>query len=236
MARSPLIDVAWGYMRAQILRAAIELDVGEVIGAGSRSAADVAASAGTDPTSMLRLLRALTALGVTDHDGPDRFVLTELGHELRRDVPGSVRDIVLFLTAGYVWDAWGDASWSFRTGSPSFDRRHGMGAFDYLSDHPDEAAIFHGAMSQHTREAADAIISSYDFSPFSRVVDLGGGDGTLLARLLRQHPAIHGVLFDLPHGAGAAHEALRAAGVGDRCEVVGGSFFDGVPAVETRTS
>jgi hypothetical protein len=62
------------------------------------------------------------------------------------------------------------------------------------------------------------------------VVDVGGGQGALLAAILAANPQARGVLFDLPHVVAGAAPQLRAAGVADRCEVVGGSFFETVPA------
>lgn len=77
---------------------------------------------------------------------------------------------------------------------------------------------------------ANTTVKVYDFSAFGVVVDVGGGHGTLLAAILAKHPQIRGVLFDLPHVVEDAGAVLRAAGVGDRCEIVGGSFFEAVPA------
>jgi hypothetical protein len=84
-------------------------------------------------------------------------------------------------------------------------------------------------MASITSGLAEAVVSSYDFSGFGRVIDIGGGDGTLLAAILRSAPAARGVLFDVPAVVDRAKPALEAAGVLDRTELVGGEFRAAVP-------
>ena len=74
-----------------------------------------------------------------------------------------------------------------------------------------------------------AVASAYDFSKFRRIVDVGGGQGALLAAVLAKHPATTGILFDLPHVVAGAPRVLQTAGVADRCEAVGGDVFKAVP-------
>src|SRR5436190_5020348 len=81
-----------------------------------------------------------------------------------------------------------------------------------------------------TRTSNRALVEAFDFGRFRTIVDVGGGNGTLLAHLLAAYPSLEGVLFDQPHVVAGADEVLGAAGVAERCRVVAGSFFDGVPA------
>jgi hypothetical protein len=74
-----------------------------------------------------------------------------------------------------------------------------------------------------------AVLAAYDFGRFGTVVDVGGGNGALLAALLAAHPHLRGILFDQPHVVSGAPPVLEAAQVVDRCEIVGGSFFSSVP-------
>ena len=117
-----------------------------------------------------------------------------------------------------------------RTGEPAFDRIFGMSNFEYW-EHDPEAGALHDKFFQALARTGDApIVASYDFSQFGTVVDVGGSTGTLLAAILRAHPGVRGVLFDLPHVVAGATPVLAGAAVADRCEVVGGSFFESVPA------
>jgi hypothetical protein len=111
-----------------------------------------------------------------------------------------------------------------RTGERPFDHVYGPRVWEYYAANPDEGARFDAAMAAITGRLAEAVVSSYDFSRYGRVVDVGGGDGTLLAAILRSAPSARGVLFDVPAVVDRAQPALESAGVLDRTELVGGDF------------
>lgn len=102
-----------------------------------------------------------------------------------------------------------------------------MKPFDWMKSHPEEAAIFNAAMADPTRRILPGILRGYDFSGFHTVVDVGGGDGTVLASVLLA--GLHGILYDLPTSAELAMSTLSSAGVADRCQIVLGDFFEAVP-------
>jgi O-methyltransferase domain len=85
-------------------------------------------------------------------------------------------------------------------------------------------------MTSRSRRQANAVLSACDFRRFACVVDVGGGHGLLLSAILANHPLLRGVLFDQPHVVAGSEPVLRAAGVADRCQVVGGDFFEAVPS------
>jgi hypothetical protein len=85
-------------------------------------------------------------------------------------------------------------------------------------------------MTGRSRLESDPTLAAYDFGQFKRVVDVGGGRGAFIAALLGKHAHARGVLFDQPHVVAQAEPALQAAGVFERCEVVGGSIFEKIPA------
>src|SRR5262249_33185865 len=146
----------------------------------------------------------------------------------RSDVPDSMRAAAL-LFGGITQQAWGELLHSVKTGEPAFRHVFGMDSFDYMAQHPDEATNFDAAMAQFTKHIATAVVAVYDFSPFRRIVDVGGGNGALLAGILKANPALSGVLFDLPQVADRAITSMRESGLADRCEIVGGDFFKAVP-------
>jgi SAM-dependent methyltransferase len=119
---------------------------------------------------------------------------------------------------------------SVRTGQSGFAKLYGKGPFQWFAEHPEEGAIFDDAMTSGSAPTADGVAKSYDFSSFERLAEIGGGHGALLAAILRAHPRVNGVLFDLPHVAAGAKQRLEAAGLAARAEVVGGDFFESVPA------
>ena len=104
-----------------------------------------------------------------------------------------------------------------------------MSLFEFLAANPDRARQFQAAMSERTAAFAPSVAAAYDFSAMRTVADIGGGKGTLLAAILRAHDHLRGILFDLPSGVANAAEMFQAEDVADRCEIVPGDFFQGVP-------
>jgi hypothetical protein len=222
-----------GYQITQAIYVAVTLGVPDLLADGPRAVDELATETDTHEGSLYRLLRALTAIGVlreTSDVSRRRVELTELGQLLRSDVPGSLAGWAAFVARPYHWDSWGDLLHTVRTGEAAFAAHHdGEGIWAWRERHPDESDIFNRAMGAIAGVVAGRLVDSYDFSRFSTIADLGGGDGTLLATILPRYPGLRGVLFDLPHVIASAPNTLAAAGVSDRCEVVGGSFFDEVP-------
>lgn len=218
-----------GYQISQALAVAATLGLSDHLADGPRTTGELAATTGTDEPSLRRLLRALGALGVYERRDDGRFALTELGATLRSDVPGSVAPWARYVGRPYYWRAWAALEHSVRTGGNAFAALHGTSIWEYRADRPEEERIFDAAMTGQSAVVATAVVEAYDFGRAARVVDVGGGRGLLLAVVLRRHPALRGVLFDQPAVVAGAGEVLSRNGVADRCETVGGSFFEAVP-------
>jgi hypothetical protein len=229
MARSPLLDAAFGFMPAQVVYTAAELRLADALAAGPRSSPELAEETGTHAPSLHRLLRALAAMGVVAQQDEDLFALTPLGTALTSDDPGSVRGLLRLFCGPEVWRSWGDLTETVRTGEPAWDRQLGKPAFEYMAEHPELEATFNAAMAEHTRDLAPAVIEAWDFGRFRTIADLGGGDGTLLAAIMRAAPRARGVLFELPGATEAARRTFAEAGLAGRCEVAAGDFFESVP-------
>jgi hypothetical protein len=219
-----------GFRVTQAIYAASELGIPDLLGDDERSADDLAEASGADPSALYRLLRALASLGVLHEADGRRFSLTPLGRPLRSDVPGSLQAWARLIGRDHIWRSWGNLADAVRVGENSFRMLHGMNVFEWRAERPEESALFDEAMMALTAAANAAILEAYDFGRFATIVDVGGGNGTLLASILAAHPASRGVLLDQEHVVSGASPVLRAAGVLDRCEIVAGSFFESVPA------
>lgn len=223
------LDLVNGSWISQAIYAAAKLGIADLLAEGPKRSEELAKATETHPRALYRLLRALASLGVCRDSGDGVFELAPLGAYLRTGADGSVRSWTL-LWGGSVWPAWGNLLESVKTGEPAWSKVHGSSFFDFLTKHPEEAAVFNQAMVEWTYLLARDLVRVYDFSSTSKIVDVGGGYGELLAALLRANPEMRGVLFDLPHSIDGARRHLAAAGVVERCELIGGSFFDSVPA------
>ena len=194
---------------------------------GPRSADDLAAATGSHARSLYRLLRP-RAVSVFREDDKRRFALTPMGDCLRSDAADPLGPWAAFIGRPYFWQAWSHLLHSVRTGENAFRQVHGTDVWAYRSEHAEEGAIFDRAMTAISRGVIEAS-SLARFRTLPRVVDVGGGQGALLAGILGAHATTRGILFDQPHVVAGADELLRKAGVAERCEVVGGSFFERVP-------
>jgi hypothetical protein len=158
-----------------------------------------------------------------------RVRLTPLGGVLRADAPDSRKPSVLMNTSPWFQRPWEELPHAVRTGEQTFRRVYGVGFWDYLAVHPDDGAIFAAAMTVGSSSRAAALLSARDLASVNMVVDVGGGQGRLLALLLAAVPSLCGILADRPEVIAGAADVLGAAGVADRCAVVGADFFVAVP-------
>ena len=218
-----------GFQITQAIHVGALLGVADQIAADPVPVAEIAAAVGAHPGALYRLLRALAALGIfREHD--DRcFSMTAMGDCLRTESPHPVRPHAIFVGQKNQWDAWGHLLHSVRTGENAFRAVHGMSNWEYRARHPEQNDIFNAAMTGNSRRVEQAIVEAYDFGRFARVADIGGGQGSLLAALLRANANLRGVLFDRPHVVATAASVLAAAGVSDRGETIGGDMFVSVP-------
>jgi hypothetical protein len=227
-----MMQLLLGRWVSQAIGAATKLGLADHLADGPRSAAELAELAKAHAPSVHRLLRALAGFGVFRETEPGQFSNTPLSETLR-DVPGSVRPLSLFVNHDAHLRAWGAIEHSVRTGKSGFMHAHGALPWDYIAQHPDVGEVFNGAMTALSAQSAPAVAMAYDFSGSTTLADIGGGHGFLLGTILAKHPQLRGVLFDMPQVVAGAPAVLAAAGVADRCTVVGGDFFAEVPAADT---
>lgn len=225
-----LLRLLDGFRVTQTIYAGVELGIPDLLADGERTADDLADASGADPSTLYRLLRALASLGILSEGQGQNFSLTELGQPLRSEVPGSIRGWVRLQGRDSIWRSWGNLANAVREGENSFRMVHGTDIWKWRAEHADESAIFDEAMRSMTIGVNASILDAYDFGRFATIVDVAGGNGTLLAAVLAAHPASRGILFDQAHVVSGAEPILEAAGVLDRCEIVAGSFFESVPA------
>lgn len=222
-----LVDLVTGYWVSQAVVAAARLGVADQLTHRPRSVPDLARATGTQPAALHRLLRALASVGVFQEGEDGRFGLTPAAALLRSDTPGSLRSFAMLQE--YQYQAWAEVMHSLRTGETAFARVFGKPLFGWLANNAEASAVFDAAMRGMTAQVSAAVASVYDFGRLGSVVDVGGGSGELLVRLLTAYPKLRGILFDQQHVAASAGGRIAAAGLQDRCEVRSGDFFEEVP-------
>jgi acyl-CoA synthetase (AMP-forming)/AMP-acid ligase II len=214
-----------GHYLSRAIYVAAKLGIADLLKDGPRYITDLAAANHSHAPSLRRLMLLLVSAEIFAEEESGCFRLAPMGQFLRSDTPGSQRAQTLLLAGPLQQRAWSRLLEIVQTGEgPSSNS-----LFPFLAKYPEEAAIFNDAMAGKTAAVINAFIAAYDCSRFSTIVELGGGYGSLLRSILAANPMSRGILFDLPHVAEGAKELVRAAGLTDRCEVVGGDFFEALP-------
>ena len=194
-----LLGVAMnGLTLHQTLYVAAVLGVADQLERGPAPTADLARRLDVDESALYRVLRYLASQGVFAETAPRSFANNDLSRSLRAGVPGSLRPILLFRGSDYCFEPYGKILHSVRTGLPARSAVYGMDSFEYLREHPDDARIFDDAMTAITAMMAPAVAHAYDFGAWESLTDVGGGNGLLLAEILRVHPRLRGVLAEQP--------------------------------------
>jgi orsellinic acid C2-O-methyltransferase len=224
------MSVLTGAWAARLVHTAAELGIADHLAGEPRGVDFLAAQIGAHMPSLARLLRALTAIGILHESRERLYSLTPLGLTLRSDLPGSMRAWVLLVFSDDQGTAWEALSHAVRTGEHAFRHIFGTDIWSRLAERPEAARLFDEAMQSLTQGVNGPLITNYPFEKFGWIVDVGGGNGSLLLPVLERHPATRVTVFDLPHVADAARARIAATGLSDRCEVVGGDAFVVVPA------
>jgi hypothetical protein len=223
-----LFQVATGYMPAACLYVAVSLNIADHLAHGPKSVQELAQITGTHEAALYRVLRALASVGMFSEVGLRYFANTAPTELLRSSGPGSVRDMVAWMSDDFHFRVWGEMMHSAKTGAPAVEKLWGKPCFDVLPDHPEVAERFNRAMTGFSTGFAPAVMEVYDFSAIKTLVDVAGGRGYVLTTILKHHPEMRGVLFEMPYMMDSAHEFVAQSGVKDRCEIIAGDFFSSI--------
>jgi O-methyltransferase domain/Dimerisation domain len=212
---SQLWELMRGPLTSRALAIAVDLEVAEALADGPKPVEELAKEVGADPDTLHRILRALASEGVFAEEEPGVFRSTEASDELRRSGWGAFAH----LFGGAFYQALGklDAS-----GKAAFPNIYETDFWSWLAANPDERATFDTAMEQGKAQRVERL-DEVEWRGDETVIDVGGGNGSLLIELLQRQPGLRGIVFDLP-------ETVRdEETLGDRIEFVEGSFFESVP-------
>lgn len=224
-----VIGLVAGMWAAKATAVAANLGIPDQLALGPKTAEEVAKAIGADASAVYRLMRAVVSVGVLTAEPEHRFALTPLGAALRSNVPGSMRSFLIAEMAPGHWLPWGNLEDAVRTGRPSAPKVLGMDTWEYYKKNREEGLHFAAAMSGVSHMAMQAVLASYSFAGARKVVDIGGSHGSFVAAVLQREKTARGVLFDRPEVVDGAGTTLEEAGVNDRVDRVGGSFFESVP-------
>ncbi len=225
-----VLEHAHAFAKAHILSTMAELGVADHLADGPRSADELAATMGCQPEALHRLLRAAAVFDAVRLDRAGRFHATRFTGVLRADHPSAAADWCRYIGSASQQAAWLDLTESVRTGASSFRRVHDMSMFDWFDAHPEEAQHFSAGLGGLTRAEAPAIVTAYPFPKSGVVCDVGGGQGVLLAEILKARPQLRGVLVDSAPVLEQARSYLQSQGLEHRVDLVQGDLLGRIDA------
>ena len=223
-----MMQLLFGKQLTYCLSGVARLGVADHMNASPRPVEDIAVKTGAHAPSLYRVMRTLASVGVFMVGPPRHFALTPAGVFLKSDVPGTVRYFAMMFGDEWTTRAYERFADCLRTGQDGVSQAYGKNVFDLLAERPEQLATFQAAMTSGSTLAGAAVTEAYDFSGIKRLADVGGGQGLLLATILRRTPKLQGVLFDLPEVVGSVPKD-RFAGLDGRLAIEAGSFFERVP-------
>jgi tRNA A58 N-methylase Trm61 len=223
-------QILFGGLVLQSVGVVAKLRIADMLAEKPQTADELAVKTSTHSASLYRILRALEGIGIFARNSELKFQLTSIGELLRSDVPNSMRNLAIMQCEDWLWSNWGSMMHSVKTGKTAQEKVHGVGAFEFLMKNNEAAEIFNNGMTSISQSAALAIVESYDFSTVSKIVDIGGGHGILLAAILKANSNVQGVLFEEQSVIEGAGNLLEKEGVKNRVELISGDFFESVPS------
>jgi SAM-dependent methyltransferase len=221
-----------GFWVSQIVGTLAQLEIADRLAHGPLEPSALATAVECEPHATLRLLRAAVSVGLIAALPDGRFGLAPAGELLRSDVPNSMRDFAIAMTAPGHWLPWGRLTEAIREGERQAVAALGHELFDYYAVNPSEGSAFTGAMANHSAGVAGALARALDTSATNHVVDIGGASGTIIAALLAVNPALRGTILERADVVPRAEAELAKRGLSSRCRAVAGDFFDSVPEAD----
>ena len=219
-----------GKLVSRCLSLVAELAIADHLKDGPQVADALAATTGTNPDALNRVLRMLAGLGAFVELPNRQFQNSPLSETMCSDVPGSVRHYARWFGTNLHWRVVSDLDYSVRTGKPAMVKdQPDRTPFEILSQDSTAQETFNDAMTGLSLADGASIIQSYDFSQFGRVIDVGGGHGRLAAMIAQAAPETKVAVFDLPHVIEGTKKRFENDGLGGRIEIIGGSFLENVP-------
>lgn len=226
-----LADMAFlarAFQVSKMIQVASALELADRVADGAKPITALALEAGAEPTMLLRLCRALAAFGIFAVDDDGNLAQTARSMHLRQTAAPTLHYAARYYASPHITASWAQLEHAVRTGESAFQSVYEMPKFDYLKMHPDEAEVFDAFMRHSPEDRHAAVVDAFDFSEAGLVVDIGGGNGALLAAILTANPHTTGQLFDQAHVVAGAGNTLEL--FDGRLRVATGSFFQVVPA------
>ncbi|WP_167025458.1 methyltransferase [Chryseobacterium sp. Tr-659] len=223
-----MFEILGGLWITGCVKTAAELNIADSLAEGPKAISLLAKQTQSDEIQLYRIMRALSSVGIFEESEHKTFALNDLGAALQTNVPGTAKDFVLTIMKEH-FPVYGDLTYAVQTGKIPFEHIHGIELWSYYKKHPEAGENFGRGMTGMSGMELNGIMKNYDFTPYKRIVDVGGGNGVMIYTILNAAPDSSGIIFDesnvIEKTIPLIPEHLK-----ERCSVAIGSFFEKVPA------
>ena len=217
------------YRFSQAVSVATRLGIPDLLTSGEKTAEQLAELVSVESGPLYQVLRASASCGVFEEDENGRFSNTPMSDCLRRDAQGPARILALLLGEVH-FAAFGKLMQTVQSGEPAFELALGQSFYEYIARHEELGRMFHSLMTKLFSAEVSAVMNAYDFAGAGRILDVGGGRGTVTRALLARFPTLRCGLFDQPTVVNRTWEEFTADGIIERCIIEAGSFFEAIPS------
>ncbi|MFI5152254.1 MAG: methyltransferase [Chitinophagales bacterium] len=225
-------QMIFGCVITQAIHVAAKLNIADLLAVhGPMDCSALAKASGAHEESLYRLMRALASAGIFSVGENGKFSMTPLAEHLRADNPESSKAMAIAI-GNVFYKAYDELLYSVQTGDGGFKKAFDVPVFEYLSNHPEDGRTFDRMMTDIHGGETEPMVNTYDFSAFTTIVDVGGGNGEVISAVLNKNPGAKGILFDLPDVIERSRDKIMARAMGDRCKIVPGNFFESVPKAD----
>ena len=226
------MQLVTGFKIAASLSVVAQLGIADLLAGRPKPVSELARVAQVNEDALYRVLRALASVGVFTETASRTFANTPASELMCTGARDSMRDVMVWMGDDFHLRTYAELMHSVKTGGTAVKKFTGSEAFEYFEQDKAEGERFNAAMTNFSAVLMPAVLEAYDFSGLGTLADIAGGHGFALTSILKKHPDLRGILFDLPHVVSGAKPRIESLGLADRCQIVAGDFFQAVPVAD----
>lgn len=221
-------ELLLSYYKTQCLYVISELDIANELRYGPKSAKHLAEFKSVNADKLYRILRFLASQGLFKENEEGLFELNDESKKLLHNEESALKNFIK-LHATCFYQSAEEIINAIATDASPFELKYNAGAHSYFLDNPMFGDMYNTAMSENSQCYSQLLLAIYDFSSYGKIIDIGGGFGTLLILILQKYQNTIGIVFDLPQLKSKAEENIVSNRLGERCRYISGSFFESIP-------
>jgi len=225
-----MMQLTTGMVFTAALQPIARLKIADMLSEGPLPVSRLAAETATNEDALYRVLRLLASVGVFAELPGKIFAITPMSQLMRSDAPGTIRDLIVWISNPFHFEVHAELGHSLKTGDPAVEKVYGQTGFEAIFSRPEVASDFNLAMTCFSRRIAPALLEAYDFSDIGTLMDVAGGHGAVLCEVLARYPKMKGILFDIPSVIEEANGHICALKMDERCQTMKGDCFDEIPS------